>query len=162
MKKLGTNIKSFVNTICSSLNTSMTSLITKYKNKWRLKGRIRLCNKWAKHHPKKFIVSFILIMILIFSLDMGLTCIYKEKRALVPVTGMIQIQNSIAKVRQMDNRRNQIVNQYNDIIEQGNNLVARLDSINKIQNKTAEDSLNLYLTIEKINIISKMITNEEN
>lgn len=162
MKSLKKATQDFIGTTTQSIKSGLSPLISHINQKWRLQGRIRLTNRWAAKNPKKFLASFLIIMGLIISTDIIVTSFIKKDHEKNPFSDVAKVDNVFNGMRQIENNRENIKMYFSKMIDDGINLNNKLDSINKIENKSHTDSLEMQRIIAKLNVISNILSNEKN
>lgn len=162
MKSLKKATQDFVVTTTQSIKSGLSPLIAHINQKLRLQGRIRLTNRWAAKNPKKFLVSFLVIMCLIISIDIIVTTTINKTHVKNPISNVAKVDDVFDGMRQIENNRENIKMYFSKMIDDGINLNNKLDSINKIENKTHTDSLEMQRIMAKLNVISNILSNEKN
>lgn len=145
----------------STMAEYLSPLRSYISDKWKLKGKIRLLNIWAKRHPKRFMASFLVTMLCIFFLDVVITSAIKDnaKKGSLP---MLIVSQNFDGMRKIENNRENIKSVFSKIVEDGNILIAELDSLKRIENKTREDSIAIINIANQLYNINKILPYEEN
>lgn len=162
MKSLKKATQDFIGNVTQSVKSGLTPLISHINQKWRLQGRIRLTNRWAAKNPKKFMVSFLIIMGFIISTDIIITSFIKQGQEKNPLSNIANVDDVFDGMRQIENNRENIKMYFSKMIDDGIKLNNQLDSINKIERKTPTDSLEMQRIMAKLNVISNILSNEKN
>lgn len=162
MKQIKNTTKNIVNSISTGVADLSSSIASVFGHKWRLKGRIKLCNRWAKKNPKKFMVYFFSLMMLILAFDLISLAFFHEDRLKAPITGLVQANSYFEKRRNIDQNRERAKEKYEELIQKGNILLNQLDSLKNIPQKTHKDSIELAITVRQLNILSNSLSYEKN
>lgn len=120
-----------------------------------------MANRWARKNPKRLFGAFLLSMAFVFTIDVIVTTIIKNSRK-SGVPDMFVVTQSFDGMRTLDSNRENMRLVLSSLIDEGQNLVNQIDSISKIENKTEQDSINILSALNRLNVITNFISNEEN
>lgn len=158
MKSLKTTTRNFVSGIQNWIVEIGNPLKDQIEKKFRLKGKIRLLNMKLRHRPKLLLFSFLGFMAFLFFIDTVATLHFKKNNSsdkeaapvIVPLAGIQRIQKT-----------NEDIKSYiSMLINEGLAKTARLDSLNKIENKTRRDSIEMIELTKELNTLSKLLDHE--
>lgn len=152
--KYQSRIKDAISECLSPLNEFIS-------DKFQLKGKVRLANRWAKRNPKRLFAAFLVSMVCIFTIDVIVTSIIKDTHK-SGVPEMFMVRQSFDGMRNIDSNRENMRLLLSYLIEEGQNLVNEIDSISKIEHKTELDSIAIVSALNRLNVITNFISNEEN
>ena len=127
---------------------------------WKLRERIAKGNQWAKDNPKKFfhwtvgVLSFFLVLTIIFSIAAFLTDEQKKQKPLVGENGEIEnIQPMFDGLHNSENNKKVIKSEVHDITDEGLEIKKELDSLVALPYKTHEDSVQMYRDYKRLESI---------
>lgn len=142
-----------------ALADSFSPLRKGFKEKLRLKGKIRLLNMWARKNPKKIFISFLCAMAIIIIGDLLLSK-WLNRPEMSPEVNMLNVSPIFNGMNRIENNRENIQLYLNSIIEEGLSLSQKLDSLQSIENKTPQDSANIKAAINRLNALNNILSNE--
>lgn len=129
--------------------------------KLRLKGRIRIANRWALKNPKFLMISFLISMAAIFLMDYVIGNLISDNKNENVYSNLIR-DPLVSSYSEIENKREEMKMHLSLLIEQGNRLTNSLDSLNKIETKTQKDSLMMINIISRLQTISNILSDEKN
>lgn len=163
MKSIKKTTQDFIGTTNNAIKSGLNPLLLHLNQKWRLQGRKRLLNKWAFKNPKLFFASFLIIMVVIISGNFVIPAFINNKaKNERPLSNIARVDDVFNGMREIENNRENIKLYFAKIIENGQNLNNQLDSINQIERKTHNDSVKMKKIITQLNVISNILSHEEN
>lgn len=154
------NIKNTVNSLTGYISQYSRTFGDAVGNRFRMRGRIRLANRWARHHPKRFFVYFLVIMASLITINETIYFLMKKNREEKTSSAILAVLPMFDGRHRIDANREGLKIQFSQLIEEGNQLLIRLDSLYNKPVKTASDSLEIYHVIKKIETISNILDNE--
>ena len=153
-------IKKSVGESTKVFSESLNRLGESIGNKFRMKGRIRLANRWARHNPKRFFVYFLVCIASLITINESIYFLMKKHHP-------HDISSSVLAIRPVFDGRHRIYAnreglklQFSELINEGQELLSVLDSLSHLPVKTSADSLKIYHVMKKIETISNILDNE--
>lgn len=159
--KIFPKAKANVDQYFSEMKEYLFPLVIEFRERLRLDGRVRLANRWGRKHPKRLFAYFVSSVLCIGICDFVISsCIFacdknNEQQKVLTVQPMFQGMHEI------NARKMSIKNNYDMMVQKSKQLGMELDSLNAIENKTKEDSIDIKVKREQIIIISNLIRNEK-
>ena len=156
LKKIGSSISK----TSGYLAGKMKSFGISAGDHFRMKGRIRLANRWASHHPKKFFAIFLISMIPLIVINETIYYLIKKNRQDKSQAVMLDIKPVFDGIHRIDANRERLKIQLNMLIDEGNLMLQQLDSISNLPVKTRNDSIEMKVLMKKIEHITNILSNE--
>lgn len=125
-----------------------------------MKARIVLANRWARHHPKRFFVYFLVCMASLVTVNETIYFLVKKNHQNNTATSVLAIRPVFDGIHRIDANREGLKMQLNLLIDEGNTLLNSLDSIYNLPVKTHNDSIEIHRLMKKIETISNILDNE--
>lgn len=126
----------------------------------RLKGRIRLANRWAAQNPKK--ATAITVSLLLGSFIASFFIQPTEKNETPALDNIIQVNGVIESMSRVDALKRMQREQLVDITKDMQKTKDTLDSLLALENKSRADSLEIVAKCKKLELFANTISHEKN
>ena len=153
-------IKNIITGSSKLFSSSWNNLGNSIGNRFRMKGRIRLANRWARHNPKRFFVYFLVCIVSMIAVNESIYFLIKKHREKEYHSGMLAVRPVFEGRHRIEANREGLKMQISMLIDEGRELLTVLDSLNNIAVKTPSDSLEIYRVMKQIETISNILDNE--
>lgn len=136
-----------------ALKTHFSPIVVRLGDRLRLRGRIRLANKWATRHPKKLMFNYSAFAVLLFGFTL-LVDGYQSNKKSVDTLGLKSIPSMSHRLQSLNNteiQHERIRQEVNALGQKGMIIYNELDSLMKLPVKTHTDSIRIVQNYKILN-----------
>lgn len=126
------------------------------EKKLHYRSRIRLLNRWGRHHPKKLFYCYCVCAVIIISLNILSIDFHHPQDIVAPFPDLSDADKVFEKNREIENTHSLIHSVETEYASSNYYLVDRLDSLVKVPVKSHADSVEIVRIYNKLNYLKNI------